>query len=101
MIIRLIGVREGLLKEKKINVNSYPFLEIGTTVGLIFVLVGIIFGVSAFNSWKMLNFGNLINHDVFRTVSISTTFIFLGSITFLVSLVMGFLALPTRESRFK
>lgn len=101
MIIRLIGVREGLLRERKINANSYPFLEIGTTVGLIFVVVGVILGVSAFNSWKMLNFGNLIDHNVFRMVSLSTSFIFLGAITFLVSLVMGFLALPTRESRYK
>jgi len=102
MIIRLFGMREGLLQNNVWlrNLNSYPLLELGGMIGICLTILGILIGSYALNSWRLLEFGNLNDHVVLRIVSISTTFIIFGAITILISLIMGFLALPTREDRF-
>jgi len=102
MIIRLFGMREGLLQNNVWlrNLNSYPLLELGAMIGICLTALGILIGSYALNSWRLLEFGNLNDHTVLRIVSISTTFIIFGAITILISLIMGFLALPTREDRF-
>jgi glycosyltransferase involved in cell wall biosynthesis len=102
MIIRLFGMREGLLQNNVWlrNLNSYPLLELGGMIGICLTAIGILIGSYALNSWRLLEFGNLNDHTVLRIVSISTTFIIFGAITILISLIMGFLALPTREDRF-
>ena len=102
MIIRLFGMREGLLQNNAWlrNLNSYPLLEMGGMIGICLTALGILIGSYALNSWRLLEFGNLNDHTVLRIVSMSTTFIIFGAITILISLIMGFLALPTREDRF-
>ena len=102
MIIRLFGMREGLLQNNVWlrSLNSYPLLEMGGMIGICLTALGIFIGSYALNSWRLLEFGNLNDHTVLRIVSISTTFIIFGAITILISLIMGFLALPTRKDRF-
>ena len=102
MIIRLFGMREGLLQNNAWlrNLNSYPLLEMGGMIGICLTALGILIGSYALNSWRLLEFGNLNDHTVLRIVIMSTTFIIFGAITILISLIMGFLALPTREDRF-
>jgi len=99
MIVNLFGVREGLLRIKG-NINSFysfPLLEIGSITGLILTIAGGILASYALNSWRLEGFGGLPTHPLLRMVSLSTTLILFGAITFLMSLIMGFLSLPTRR----
>lgn len=100
-LIRLIGVREGLLPEHNLleKLRSSPTLEIGTTIGLSLILGGLAWGVSALSTWGSLEFGNLEPGELLRTICLSTSLILTGGITLLGSLIMGFLTLPTREQR--
>jgi hypothetical protein len=50
-------------------------------------------------AWSAVKFGSLEPGELLRTISISTILILLGGVTLMTSLIMGFLALPTREHR--
>ena len=99
VIIRIFGMREGLLKEHLLleKLRSTPILEIGGTAGLFMIVGGLYWGGGALLSWGSVGFGALKPGELLRTISLSTTFIMLGGITFITSLIMGFLALPTRQ----
>jgi glycosyltransferase involved in cell wall biosynthesis len=101
VVIRLFGMREGLLQEHSLleKLQASPILEIGGGVGVAMILIGLLFGFDALMDWSVVNFGSLAAGALLRTISISTTMVMLGGVTLMTSLIMGFLALPTREQR--
>ena len=102
VIIRMFGMREGLLQEnswlQKLRIT--PLLEIGSCVGIVMMLGGLLLGFDALMAWGAVRFAALEPGELLRTISLSTLLIMLGGFTLMVSLIMGFLALPTREQRF-
>jgi len=102
VIIRMFGMREGLLQEnswlQKLRIT--PLLEIGSCVGIVMMLGGLFLGFDALMAWGAVRFAALEPGELLRTISLSTLLIMLGGFTLMVSLIMGFLALPTREQRF-
>lgn len=101
-IIRMIGIREGLLQEHSLleKLRTSPVIEIGGTIGILLIIAGLFGALSGLHAWSEVNFGALEPGALLRTVSFSSLLILLGGITLMTSLVMGFLALPTREQRF-
>ncbi len=102
VVIRMFGIREGLLQEHSFleKIRASPILEVGGIVGISMMLGGIYFGFDALMVWSAVKFGPLTLGALLRTISFSTTLFMLGGITLMTSLIMGFLALPTREQRF-
>lgn len=99
MVVKLFGVREGLLRIRG-NLDKFyslPLLEVGSIVGLILTIAGGVLAIYALNSWRLEGFGELPTYPFLRMVSLSTGLILIGAITFLMSLIMGFLSLPTRR----
>jgi hypothetical protein len=101
VVIRMFGIREGLLQEHFIldKLRSSPVLELGGGAGIIMILIGIISGVAALIDWGSVDFGALQPGELLRQVSLSTMLVLLGGITFMTSLIIGFLALPTQSER--
>ena len=101
VVIRTLGMREGLLQENTLldTLRTSPVLEIGGGLGILLISGGGYWGLKSVMLWGASGFGNLSQGILLRTVSFSTTMIMLGGITLLVSLVLGFLSLPTREHR--
>jgi len=99
IVIRTLGMREGLLQEYAMltKLRTSPVLEVGGLVGILLIGGGLYWGFKSVVFWGASGFGNLSQGILLRTVSLSTTMIMLGGITLLVSLVLGFLSLPTRE----
>ena len=102
MIIRMFGMREGLLYEHSLleKLRVTPLLEIGGGVSILMILGGLFLGFDALMAWSAVKFGPLTPGELLRTISLSTLFIMLGGVSLMTSLIMGFLALPTREQRF-
>jgi hypothetical protein len=102
VVIRMFGIREGLLRENSLleKLRTSPILEVGGIVGILMMLGGLFFGFDALMAWGSANFGPLSPGVLLRTISFSTTLVMLGGVTLMTSLIMGFLALPTREQRF-
>jgi hypothetical protein len=102
VVIRMFGIREGLLQEhlllEKLRVS--PVLEVGGGLGITMIVAGFLFGFDTLLAWGGVSFGSLKPGSLLRTISLSTTLIMLGGITLMTSLIMGFLALPTRLQRF-
>lgn len=101
-IIKMIGIREGLLQEHSLfeKLRKSPVLEIGGVTGVLMIIGGLFFGVEALMTWSAVDFGSLDKGVLLRIISLSTMLIMLGGIILMASLIMGFLALPTREQRF-
>ena len=101
IIIRTLGMREGLLQENALikTLRTSPVLEVGGLLGIGLISVGLYWGFRTLSIWSAVHFGSLANGALLRAVSLSTTLIMLGGIGLLSSLVLGFLALPTREQR--
>ena len=99
IIVRMFGMREGLLQEHKLleSARTSPTLEVGSIVGLLLIAAGIYLGLDLLAAWGDKNFGELEYGAFLRSVSLSTLMITVGGIGFLSSLIMGFLALPTRR----
>jgi len=102
IVIRMVGMREGLLEEHSLleKLRNSPTLELGSLVGILLIGTGLFFGFQAVSAWGAMQFGSLAHGNLLRTISLSTLLIISGGIIFLTSLIMGFLALPTREQRF-
>ena len=102
IVIRMFGMREGLLQEHSLleKLRASPILEVGGVVGILMMLGGLFFGFDALMAWSAVKFGSLAPGALLRTISFSTMLIMLGGVTLMTSLIMGFLALPTREQRF-
>lgn len=101
IIIRTLGMREGLLQEQALleTLRTSPVLEVGGLAGLAMIGCGLYWGFKTLSTWRAADFGSLAHGLLLRSVSLSTTLVMLGGISLLVSLVLGFLALPTREQR--
>lgn len=102
VVIRMFGIREGLLQEHSLleKLRASPILEVGGLVGISMMLAGLLLGFDALLAWSAVKFGSLTPGVLLRTISLSTTLVMLGGVTLMTSLIMGFLALPTREQRF-
>jgi glycosyltransferase involved in cell wall biosynthesis len=102
VIIRMFGMREGLLYEHALleKLRVTPLLEIGGGVSILMIIGGLFLGFDALMAWSVVKFGPLTPGGLLRTISLSTLFIMLGGVSLMTSLIMGFLALPTREQRF-
>jgi len=101
VVIRMFSIREGLLPEHAAleKLRSSPALELGGIAGVALTLFGLVFGFLALMKWGSAGFGALQPGELLRQISISTTLIQLGGITVMLSLIIGFLALPTRSER--
>jgi len=102
VIIRMFGMREGLLHEHELleKLRVTPLLEIGGGISILMIIGGLFLGFDALMAWSAVKFGPLTPGELLRTISLSTLFIMLGGVSLMTSLIMGFLALPTREQRF-
>ena len=102
VIIRMFGMREGLLHEHALleKFRATPLLEIGGGISILMIFSGLFLGFDALMAWSTVKFGSLAPGELLRTISLSTLFIMLGGVSLMTSLIMGFLALPTREQRF-
>jgi len=102
VITRTIGIREGLLPDHKLimKLQNSPVLEVGAIIGTLQILFGIYIGLDSLMAWRTVNFGQLEQGMLLRSISFSTLFIMLGGITVITSLILGFLSLPTREQRY-
>lgn len=98
--VRLFGAREGLLRGHPLldRLRNSAVLEIGSTAGLMSILLGLISGAMAFSGWATTGFGPLVPGDVIRQVSVSTLFFMLGGLVMSTSLLLGFLTLPMRRT---
>lgn len=99
LTVQMFGVREGLLQDNESleKLRNSPILEIGGTVSLLLIAAGLYVGVNLLMSWGGRGFGQLEYGSFLRSVSLSTMLMTFGGISLLSSLIMGFLALPTRR----
>lgn len=99
VIARMFGIREGLLGEHAVleKVRTSPVLEVGSIAGLALILFGLVSGGCALSEWGQQNFGALSSQGLLRQVSFSTVLILSGGVTLMTSLLIGFLALPTKN----
>lgn len=101
VVIRMFGIREGLLQEHAWleKLRASPVLELGGATGLALILSGVVSGLLALFEWSDAGFGALQPGALLRQISIATTLVQLGGVTLMASLIIGFLALPTRGER--
>jgi glycosyltransferase involved in cell wall biosynthesis len=99
VMVRMFGMREGFLQNHQLlyRVRTTPILEIGSVIGIFFIVIGIYLGFNLVSEWGGKDFGDLNYGEFLRSVSLSTLLITFGGIGLLGSLIMGFLALPTRR----
>lgn len=100
VIARMFGIREGLLGEHAVleKLRKSPVLEVGSIVGIALILIGLSFGGLALTEWGREGFGELTSRSLLRQVSFSTILVMSGGVTIMTSLLIGFLALPTKVS---
>jgi glycosyltransferase involved in cell wall biosynthesis len=103
VIIKMFGVREGLLKNNRFlhKLSKFPLLEIGLSLSILMIIMGFLIGAASLAKWAEINFSNIESDNLLRMTSASSILIILGGITLMVSFIMGFLNLPTREERLK
>lgn len=96
---RMFGMREGFLQEHSLleKARHSPILEIGSVLGALLMAGGAFLGFELLADWGTKGFGDLVPGLFLRAVSLSTLLITFGGIVFLSSLILGFLALPTRR----
>lgn len=99
LLARMFGMREGLLQRHGLLewAGRSPVLEMGGSIGLLFLGLGLLIGATAFSDWATSGFGAMIPGDAVRRVSFSTLLFSLGGIVFTMSLLIGFLSLPVRR----
>ncbi|HEY0297167.1 MAG TPA: glycosyltransferase family 2 protein [Bordetella sp.] len=99
LAVRMFGMYEGLLKKNRMfeTLRAKPILEIGGILGIALAIFGGYLGVRLLKNWSSAGFGVLQQGIFLKTVSLSTLSMTLGGIIFLMSLIMGFLALPIRR----
>ena len=71
----------------------------GGGAGVLLILGGLGSGGYSLWEWGSVGFGALQPGELLRQVSLSTVLVLIGGATLMVSLIMGFLALPTRSER--
>ena len=100
VVVRMFGMREGLLQDHQFlkRARTTPILEIGSAMGVLLIMIGVFMGFNLLSAWGSMGFGELNQGELLRSVSLSTLLITFGGIGLLGSLIMGFLALPTRRN---
>lgn len=98
---RALGAKDGSFTERRYLalLRSSPAPEAGAVLGLAQVVLGTLWTGRALVAWGKEDFGTLEVGELLRTISLSSTLLTLGGLTFVFSLLMGFIALPTRASR--
>jgi glycosyltransferase involved in cell wall biosynthesis len=101
VVIWMIGIREGLLQDEFLldKLHTSPVLELGGGAGILLILGGLGSGGFALFEWGSAGFGALQPGELLRQVSLSTVLVLMGGVTLMVSLIIGFLALPTQGER--
>lgn len=101
LVARIVAMREGLLAPHKrlVKIQKAPSLELGGIFGLAIWALGVILSLIALGIWGSMNFGAIENGQLLRLISASTLLTILGSEIIAFSLLIGFLSLPTRNSR--
>jgi glycosyltransferase involved in cell wall biosynthesis len=102
VIVRMFVAREGLLKEHSLlaRLRKSPVLEVGSILGVLMIVLGLVLGADSLLEWGSAKFGTLEPGSLLRMISFSTTLIIVGGVTLMSSFIMGFLTLPTREQRY-
>ena len=97
--VQMFGIREGLLKQNAVleKMRNSPILEVGGLVSVVLIAAGVYLGVNLLMDWGAKGFGQLEYGSFLRSVSLSTLLMTFGGISLLSSLIMGFIALPTRR----
>lgn len=98
-IIRLFGIREGLLPEHHLfdKLQKYPVLEVGTILSLILIVIGAFTALDTISFWAVHSFGNLEYGNLIREISLATLSFTSGAILLFMSLCAGFLSLPMKK----
>jgi glycosyltransferase involved in cell wall biosynthesis len=101
IILRLFASREGLLKEQAFleRLRNSPLLELGMTAGILMFAGGLFAGGRMVAWWGERDFGDIETGSLLRWLSGSTALLTLGGLVCIYSLILGFLALPTRRER--
>ena len=100
VIIHLLAIREGLMPDHPsfVWLKESPVLEWGGLVGILLVLTGLMPACMALLTWGHAGFGVLAYGALLREVSLSTVLILFGSQVLMTSLIIGFLALPEKNT---
>lgn len=71
LLARMFGMREGLLQRHGLLewAGRSPVLEMGGSIGLLFLGLGLLIGATAFSDWATSGFGAMIPGDAVRRVS--------------------------------
>jgi glycosyltransferase involved in cell wall biosynthesis len=103
VVVRMFAAREGLLSQRRMlsRLRDSPVLELGGIAGIALMIAGVWVGADLLVSWSATDFGRLRVGGLLRSVSLSTTLVIFGGLTLLLSLIMGFLSLPTRNQRYE
>jgi glycosyltransferase involved in cell wall biosynthesis len=101
LIVRMFASREGLLAERAMieRLRRSPILELGSLLGAGMLAAGLYVAVDLVATWGAADFGRLEYGSLLRSVSVAATLFTFGGLTVLFSLILGFLALPTRDDR--
>jgi glycosyltransferase involved in cell wall biosynthesis len=102
VVVRIFASREGLLAETAMleRLRRTPILELGSLAGVAMLVGGLFVAIDLVAIWGAADFGRLQYGTLLRSVSVSATLLTFGGLTILFSLILGFLALPTRGDRF-
>jgi len=103
VIVRIFASREGLLAERALleRLRKTPILELGSLAGVAMLVGGLYVAIDLVATWGAADFGQLQYGSLLRSVSLTATLFTFGGLTVLFSLILGFLALPTRGDRFE
>jgi len=103
VIVRIFASREGLLAERAMleRLRKTPILELGSLAGVAMLVGGLYVAINLVATWGAADFGQLQYGSLLRSVSLTATLFTFGGLTVLFSLILGFLALPTRGDRFE
>jgi hypothetical protein len=103
VIVRIFASREGLLAERAMleRLRKTPILELGSLAGVAMLVGGLYVAIDLVATWGAADFGQLQYGSLLRSVSLTATLFTFGGLTVLFSLILGFLALPTRGDRFE
>lgn len=98
---RALGAKDGSFTERRYLtvIRSSPAPEVGALSGIVLILLGTAWGGRALVTWGQADFGALEIGELLRTISLSSTLFMLGGLALVFSLLMGFIALPTRSPR--
>lgn len=98
---RAMGTRDGMFQEHRHlrHLSHVPASEIGAVIGILLTVTGIVISLSAVAGWGAHDFGSLNPDQLMRSISLATLLLTVGGLTFVFSLLLGFISLPIRRER--